>query len=181
METTNDFDNEWDDHPNYTRYILLDILETFRSTARFEHFRKFLTSHMRWISALQSDTDLYNPENREQLTILKNFLKYPEDNLQHFIELFQEYMDIKRSFRRYDNADDDMHCMDTFFANIVSELEYILDRMPPTNYERMKENNRHLYYELNKYILKPERIEKMSATYNIEFIDYIDAIFGVEE
>ena len=181
METTNDFDNELDDHPNYTRNVLLDILETFRSTARFEHFRQFLTSHMRWISALQSDTDLYNPDNREQLTILKNFLKYPEDNLQHFIELFQEYMDIKRSFRRYDNTDDDMHCLDTFFGDIVTELEYILERMPPVDYETMKENNRQFYHDLNKYVLKPQRIEKMAHNYGIEFIDYLDAIFGMDE
>jgi len=177
METTNDFD----DQPNYTRYILLDILETFRETARFEHFRQFLTSHMRWISALQSDADLYNPENREQLTILKNFLKYPEENMMHFIELFQEYMEIKRSFRRYDNTDDDIHCMDAFFTDVVAELEYILDRMPPTDYERMKENNRQFYHDLNKYILNPDRVEKMAAAHEIEFIDYMDAIFGVEE
>lgn len=172
METT----YEWDDQQNYTRHTLLDILDTFRENARFEHFRKFLTSHVRWISALHSDTELYNPENREQLTILKNFLKYPEDNLLHFIELFQEYMDIKRSFRRYDNTYDDIHCMDEFFTNIVTDLEYILYRMPPTDYERMKEQNREFYHDLNKYILKPERIEKMAHDYGINFIDYMDAI-----
>lgn len=177
MDTT----YEWDDQPSCIRFVLLDILETFRSTARFEHFRQFLSSHMSWISALQSDTDLYNPENREQLTILKNFLKYPEDNLQHFIELFDEYMDIKRSFRRYDNTDDNIHCMDEFFTDIVEDLEYILDRMLPADYDIIHENNRSLYYELNKYILKPERIEKMSRDYGINSIEYMDAIFGVEE
>jgi hypothetical protein len=32
------------------------------------------------------------------------------------------------------------------------------------------------YHDLNKYILKPERIEKMAGKYGIDFIDYLDAI-----
>jgi hypothetical protein len=160
---------------NKTRNELLDILVTFRRDSMYPYFRMFLTEQINWVSSLNSDADLYNPQNKEPLIKLKNFLKYPEAYLEQFIDLFKEYMEIKRTFAKYDD-DEEFGSIDDFFTEIVSELEMILYRMPPLDYETMKENNREFYHDLNKYILKPERIEKMACKYGIDFIDYLDAI-----
>jgi hypothetical protein len=141
------------------RNELLDILVTFRESAIYPNFLEFLNSHINWISCLKKDADLYDPINKERMRELKNFLKYPEAHLEDFIDLFKEYMDIKRSFARYDH-DHEVGCIDNFFTGIVSELEMILYRMLPNDYETMKEKNREFYCELNKYILHPKRIEK---------------------
>ena len=39
---------------------------------------------------------------------------------------------------------------------------------------------RDFYCDLNKYVLKPERIERFSEQFGMEFFDYLDAIFGIE-
>lgn len=160
----------------YIINVLMDILETFRANARCEDFRKFLNSHIVWLSSITSDTELYHPSNKKPLVELKNFLEDPEEHLEDFIELFQEYMDIKYAFRHYHDNNDDWGTMDSFFTDIVSDLEYILYRMLPADYETMKEKNRQFYHEINKYVLKPERIEKMAQQFGIEFFDYMDAI-----
>lgn len=44
------------------------------------------------------------------------------------------------------------------------------------DYNRMKQDNENFYIELNKVILKPERIQNMATIYDIDFFDYLDAI-----
>jgi hypothetical protein len=160
-----------------TRNAVLDILVTFRGNAIYPDFREFINSHINWVSSLNSDAELYDPIKKESLRELKNFLKHPEAYLEDFIDLFEEYIDIIESFRssELDDVCPSMSIND-LFTEIVSELEMILYRIPPNDYETMKETNREFYHELNKYILNPERIKKMAGEYGIEFIDYLDAI-----
>ena len=154
---------------------LLDILVTFRGNAIYTDFREFINSHINWISSLNSDAELYDPIKKESLRELKNFLKHPDSYLEDFIDLFEEYIDIVESFGSSE-LDDACLTIDDLFTEIVSELEMILYRIPPNDYETMKEKNREFYHDLNKYILNPERIKKMAGEYGIEFIDYLDAI-----
>jgi len=56
--------------------------------------------------------------------------------------------------------------------NIVIRLNGIIR----FDYNRMKEGNENLYLQLNKAILKPERIQNMATIYDIDFFDYLDAI-----
>lgn len=163
------------DTNNYCVNTMLDILKTFRGNAIYDHFREYLNSHINWLITLNSDIDLYDPRNKARLIEINEFLKHPEEHLEEFIELFREYIDIKRSFNRIFD-DQDWHSMNEFFTEIVSELEFILERIPPTDYQNMKERNRAFYRELNKIVLKPERIEKMSGHFGIGFFDYLDAI-----
>lgn len=44
------------------------------------------------------------------------------------------------------------------------------------DYQEMKKNNEEFYWELNKYVLHPDRIERMASKYSMEFFDYLDAI-----
>ena len=44
------------------------------------------------------------------------------------------------------------------------------------DYKKMKKDNEKLYIELNKVILKPQRIESMATHYDIDFFEYLDAI-----
>ena len=44
------------------------------------------------------------------------------------------------------------------------------------DYDKMKKDNEDFYIELNQVILKPQRIERMSTHYDIDFFEYLDAI-----
>jgi hypothetical protein len=52
----------------------------------------------------------------------------------------------------------------------------ILNGIIRFDYKKMKQENENLYLELNKVILKPERIQIMATNYGIDFFDYLDAI-----
>lgn len=164
-------------------YGLLDILYTMRGSCFLnEEFYEFLTKHITWLSCIMTayyDTDskLYLPIYKHLVVELANFLKYPERHIEYFDLVFSEYYDIVINCRRFDRNDDgdeeEYHNMDDFFKSYVSKLDYILAN---TDYTIMKEQNRELYHDLNKYILKPERIEKMADKFGMNFCDYLDAI-----
>lgn len=90
-----------------------------------------------------------------------------------FLSLFRVY--AHRPLLRLLREDEFPELKD-YFKHIRSELEYILERMPPCDYKSMHEKNRELYRELNAYILNPARAERVSAQYGIDICDYLDAI-----
>jgi hypothetical protein len=164
-------------------YGLLDILYTMRGS-RFlnEEFYEFLTKHIEWLSNLMeesydSDAKLYLPIYKHLLIELVNFLKYPERHIEYFDLVFSEYYDIvincRRFDRNYDGNEEEYHNMEDFFKSYVSKLDYISAN---TDYTIMKEQNRELYHDLNKYILKPERIDKIADKFGMNFCEYLDAI-----
>ena len=44
------------------------------------------------------------------------------------------------------------------------------------DYKKMKERNEALYLDLVKYIMHPNRVEKMALSYNMEFFEYLESI-----
>ena len=162
--------------PCDTIYSLGDVVYTLFAKAPTLELWRWLGRHVDLIQSLKNDKELYNPIYTEQLNELKNFLKEPEEHLELFIETYWEYMEIKDSFRRHDCDECAYYTLQDFFIPIVSELEYILERVPRHDYETMHEKNKEFYHELNKYICKPERIERIAGQYGIEFFDYLDAI-----
>lgn len=52
----------------------------------------------------------------------------------------------------------------------------ILNGIIRFDYNKMKQDNEDFYNELNKHILKPERIQNMAAAHNIDFFEYLDTI-----
>lgn len=156
---------------NSLRYIL----NTFYDATESNDFRSFLNHHLIWISSIKNDGDLYNPITRNKLNEIRIFLKEPEYHFEEFIELFREYMDIKRAFKPYQYYNF-YEPMSAFFEPIVSDLEYILDRTPPCNYAAMHGDIRDFYRELNAYILQPQRVKKIASNYGIDPSSYLDAI-----
>jgi len=164
---------------------IMDIFIKFRRNidSIYGEFINFLNEHIIWMLSLSYDVDMYNPQSKIHVMAICDFLKYPEEYMNEFIDYFSDYMRIKNSFKRV--CIDDMpmngYYLYEYFTDIVSYLEYILQRTPPLNYGEMKENNRDFYNELNKYILHPKRIEKMATQFDIGFFDYLDVIMGSEE
>lgn len=154
-------------------------------------FQAFLDSQLVWIASIDEDLRLYDFRNKSHITELKTFLTYPHPQFKGCIKYMDELMDIADTFR-HAHDQHGARVLNTLprnkylslqkqFAGISTRLGYILDRTPPADYATMHENNRQLYYELNKYILNPVRIEKMADHYGIEFIDYLDSIMGMDE
>jgi hypothetical protein len=169
--------------PNKCLNEVTDILRIFRYNTISPYFGEYLNGHLNWVSTINCDQDFYDPRNRERLTQLKNFLEDPDDQMTEYdLESIQEYVDMKNAFiQRIHNYDGVFRSttgyrMDEFFIEIVSDLETILERIPPSDYPNMKEENREFYLQLNKYILNPKHIEKMSEQFDIGFFDYLDAI-----
>lgn len=162
--------------PCDTIYSLGDVVHTLFAKAHTLELWFCLGRHDDLIQSLKSDKELYNPIYKEQLNELKDFLKNPDEHFDLFIQVFREYWDINNSFCRSHCDDCDYHTMQDFLIPIVSDLEYILERVPRHDYETMHEENKEFYHELNKYICKPERIERIAGQYGIEFFDYLDAI-----
>lgn len=51
-----------------------------------------------------------------------------------------------------------------------------LDKIMYIDYDKMRNNNREFFLELNQYVLHPERIQRISQRFNIEFFDYLDSL-----
>lgn len=179
--------------PRYTIEALTAILDTFTLLITEENgftptqeFLDFLNTHLLWLSSLVNDWGLYDFRNKSYLTQLKHFLTEPNSYFTGCITWWDQFMDIALGFQsiflqrgaRPINSltFDRYHELNEQFADIVSDLNFVLDRIPSHDYETMHENNRLLYYELNKYILNPDRVEKMSSEYGLDTYDYLDAI-----
>lgn len=150
-----------------------------------EEFLGFLDKHLRWLTSLDNDLQLYLFQNKANLTELTGFLKNPNACLKGCITYEDELWDIALGFRRFhsqfatlpiNTLVNDYHALDKQFVSIVFELESILERTPPADYATMHENNRDLFYKLNAYILNPKRVKKMASQYGLEPYDYLDAI-----
>lgn len=163
---------------NMTVLWLLNIFVTMRNETTGD-FLEFLNTHIEWLSALElasydSDEKLYSPIIKHLVRALRDFLKHPEEHLEAFNMVFDEYYSVKLSCRRFSNIEDDnYHSMDEYFTTIVADLDYILAN---TDYKTMKEDNRIFYQELNKHVLNPKRIQKMAGQFDIDFCEYVDAI-----
>lgn len=167
-------------------YTLLDILCEMRPcvTGQNEEFYEFMTKHIVWLSSLMnasynSDSLLYLPIHKHMVRTLRHYLKYPESyyGMGGFDIYMGDYINMKTSCWRFAGIDDKEEYyridMNHFFTKYVAKLEHVLAN---TDYTTLKEQNREFYHELNKYILKPERIEKMAHDYGINSIEYLDAI-----
>lgn len=170
---------------------LIEILETLRIVISEEHeytptqeFLEFVSSHLTWLETLDNDIRLYDFRNKSYITQLKVCFTYPHPQFEGCITWWDELLDIAIDFRRIHgqiatipiNTLTEFKDLDKQLAPIVSKLDYILERIPPADYDTMHENNRKLYHELNTYILNPERVEKIACEYGMELIDYLDAI-----
>jgi hypothetical protein len=141
-----------------------------------EQFLRILDKHIGWLKQLDNDLQLFDFRNKANLNELTSFLKDPNPHFEGWVRhiYMDEHCDFRRGFLRFLVAEH--RPLDKQFAPIVFELEYILESTPSGDYETMHENNRQLYYELNKYILNPQRIEKMATKFGLEFSAYLDAI-----
>lgn len=174
---------------NKLRDRIYSILDVCRVYTHDREFKNDMASYLNWLGRL-SDADFYHHQNRQRVTRLKNFLEHPEDHIPKFnvnsFENYNAYIRTKEaliqsstnnpSFRFNTIEESYQYSLDELYTEIVSELEFILPRIPPSNYEYMKEKNEEFYQDLNKYVLKPERIEKMSHQFGLEFFEYLDAI-----
>lgn len=167
-------------------YNLLDILTTIRSCVSVtnEYSRDFLSKYIDWLSSIMSsaynsDAILYSPLHKHMVTSLTHFLKRPETYLgiDYFDLTFSEYWDIKANCRRFSDIvnDEEFHSggMENFFNNYVSRLEHILEN---TDYASLKEENREFYLDLTRYIGNPDRIQRISSQFDMDFCEYLDAI-----
>lgn len=59
---------------------------------------------------------------------------------------------------------------------LIHNVLITLNEIIQFDYKRMKEDNESFYIELNKVILKPQRIENMASNYGVDFFEYLDAI-----
>lgn len=183
--------NLYDGHEcNKLRDRIYSILDICRVYTHDREFKNDMASYLNWLGRL-SDADFYHHQNRQRVNRLKNFLEHLEDNIPKFnvtsFENYNAYIRTKEaliqsrtnnpSFRFFRIEEVYQYSLDELYAEIVSELEFIFTRIPPSNYEYMKEKNEQFYEDLNKYVLKPERIERFSQKFGLEFFDYLDAIF----
>jgi len=58
----------------------------------------------------------------------------------------------------------------------IDDIALCLDKIMHIDYDKMRQDNRDFFVELNQYILKPDRVQKMSEQFNIDFFDYLDAL-----
>lgn len=176
---------------NKIRDRIYSILDVCRVYAHDYQFKNHLVLYLNWLGMI-SDADFYDPQNKERVTTLKNFLERPEEHIPHFdynnCENINAYIRTKEaliqrgtnnpSFRFATMQEVYQHSLNNLYSEIVSELEFILTRIPPNDYQNMKAANEEFYHELNKVVLKPERIEKFSQQFGVEFFDYLEAIIG---
>lgn len=177
---------------------LIGILQIFSLVITEENeftptpeFLQFLETNLDWLASIDDDTCLYNFQNKSHVTEVKSLLTYPHTPLQRCIKYWDDLMDIAIIFRRLhdqlgtrvlnDLPRDEYQSLGKQFAAVNTLLAHILRSMPPADYDAMHENNRELYYELNKYILNPTRIDRMAHYYGINSIEYLDGIFGMDE
>jgi hypothetical protein len=173
---------------------LIDVLHIFTIVITEDNgftptleFIEFIDYHLDWLASIDDDTRLFDFTNKYNLTQVKALLTYPHTPLQGCYKYCDQIMDIAIIFRRAHEQlgtrcintlpSNQFHSLATQFAAINSRLAYIFRSMPPADYDTMKENNRQLYYQLNKYVLHPVRIQHMADNFNIDFFDYLDTIF----
>jgi len=58
----------------------------------------------------------------------------------------------------------------------IDNIALCLDKIMHIDYDKMRKDNRDFFSDLNKYVLKPERIERISGQFGIEFFDYLDSL-----
>lgn len=124
---------------------LLGILQTFKCNMNDFYLNKFLKPDIEWLSSLSSDEELYSPQAKNHIIRIKNFLKYPEEQLDALGMAYSDnYYDTKRAFIcKIQNHDENYlvnyysgASLSNFFTNIVRKLDNILQSM----YISMKEN-----------------------------------------
>lgn len=179
--------------PRDTIETLIEILQIFNiiiteenEFRRTPEFAAFLERHLDWLASIDDDTRLFDFRNKSHLTEVKSLLTYPHTPLQRCINYCDEILDIAISFRRahdqlgtrvlHNLPTNELLLLGQQFAAVNHRLAHILRSMPPADYATMKENNRQLYYELNKCVLHPDRIQNMADKFGIDFFDYLDAI-----
>lgn len=183
--------------PRDTIETLIEILQIFNviiteenEFTRTPEFVAFLERHLGWLASMDDDMRLFDFRNKSHVTEVKSLLTYPHTPLQRCITYCDEMMEIEMMFRRvhdqvstrvlHNLPSNEYQCFGKQFAAVNHRLAHILRSMPPTDYATMKENNRQLYYELNKCVMHPERIQNMADKFGIDFFDYIEAICDYE-
>lgn len=109
------------------------------------------------IRNISTDSDLYNSRNKKLIQDLYTF--FDESVRVDVSKYYPSYL----LFTKNDIND---------FEDVCFELERIMR----FDYQRLKDDNKELYNELNRVVLHPARIEKVSSQYGIGFFDYLDAI-----
>ncbi len=107
------------------------------------------------IRSLSTDGDLYQPTNKKLVQDLHYFFK---ESVRAYCSGYPDYLQFNGDLED--------------FNEIVLELEKIMC----FDYERMKHDNEQFFFELNKCVLNPKRIERFATKFGMEFFDYLDAI-----
>ncbi len=67
----------------------------------------------------------------------------------------------------------------TLLNELLQKIEDIvldLDKIMHIDYDKMRQDRRDFFVDLNKYVLKPERLEKISGQFGLDLFDYLDAL-----
>lgn len=120
-----------------------------------------------------SDVKPYVVQARDYFFEMSLFIKKEKDEKQYI--MIRAYDPITRiTYRekhKYVSTYGDFEHMEKLESMIV-----LLNNILRFDYVQTKQINEKFYLELNKYILKPERVENMATTYNMEFCEYLDKI-----
>lgn len=122
----------------------------------------------------------HDPMINPNLTLeLHDFFKYT-----HWWEKFfiTDFLDYVKHTADYDDPDYDellshitSHSIDDIFGE-MDDIVLCLDKIMHIDYDKMRKDNRDFFVELNEYLLHPDRIQRMSEQFNIDFGDYLDAL-----
>lgn len=140
---------------NRLRDCIYSILDICRVYTHDYQFNDYLVSYLNWLGGV-SDANFYNPQNRERVTTLKNFLERPENHIPKFnvtnFENYNAYIRTKEaliqtmtnnpSFRFTTMQEVYQHSLDDLFTEIVSELDFILTRVPRNDYQNMEQRTK---------------------------------------
>ena len=127
------------------------------------------------------DNHLYKPNTKPYVVEVRDyffkmllFIKRENDNDKTYT-MIRAYDPITRITLREKHKYVSMYGEFEHMEKLESMI-VVLDNIIRFDYALAKQKNEPFYIELNKYILKPERVEKMATTYHMEFCDYLDAI-----
>jgi len=110
----------------------------------------------------------YEPIINPNLTLeLYNFFAYRNWWKNYFINDCIEYHENNRT--------KGFNFIDYLFEQ-MDDIALCLDKIMHIDYNKMRQDNRDFFVELNQYILKPERVERMAEQCGVDFFDYLDAI-----
>ena len=124
-----------------------------------------LHSYLRKIS----EDDIYSIQHKKWLISLTQFLEFSK-NFIDFEEFYIEEEEYEET-HKYINVD----IWITGIDNLIQSLNYIIDSFN-YNYQDMKKKGEAFYCELSEYVYNPERIERVSKKYNMEWDTYLDCL-----